>query len=504
MDNIRVLQLGEENWIETWSDICPLPEFIDWEYREQIADLKGETFDLVFLDRNLYPEEVEPLFWAVRAYCLFVTDRVVCSQATLQSLAERKGRVISCEHIGQFLAQDARNFYSAKRAREKQYLKELGIAQGFRGAVQWRGVYELVLSGDYGEHYTPLVFWRNSVPVPSGSSVDVWLEYEKDPEISVQLHVKQFAKGEAAALQQQWVIDEAQMQEVLCLQNTLASGELFFSLMGRGSGTLRLRNLHARTSRRGYGHFLPGGERFSTEKGEELFCYFDPGDLKPPLTVFFADRGDGEGFDGYSLMRKWGGPFLLISESRLESGAGYLGSGDYENQIMCAIRAYMKELGFMPQDVVFSGISMGAFGALYYGCEVAPHAILAGKPLADLGDVAMNERLQRPNGFPMSLELLKLHTGRLDADAAASFNQRFWEKFQTSDWSNTQFYICYMLEDDYDAKAYERLLEHLASDEVQVFGKGIHGRHRDNDMEVMKWFENQYQKLLEREYGRKK
>ena len=61
-----------------------------------------------------------------------------------------------------------------------------------------------------------------------------------------------------------------------------------------------------------------------------------------------------------------------------------------------------------------------------------------------------------------------------------------------------------MLEDDFDPHAYKGLLEHLDSDGARVFGKGIHGRHQDNEKEVMSWFENQYWKLLERDYGRSK
>ena len=90
MDRIRVLQLGEENWIETH----PIPEFLNWIYQEDISGLQGETYDLVFLDRNLKPEEVEPLFWAVRAYCLFVTDRVICTEETMRMMKRRKGSVI--------------------------------------------------------------------------------------------------------------------------------------------------------------------------------------------------------------------------------------------------------------------------------------------------------------------------------------------------------------------------------------------------------------------------
>ena len=184
------------------------------------------------------------------------------------------------------------------------------------------------------ENYKQEVFWRNHVPIQSNRSVDLWLEYEKDPQVSIQLQVKQFAKGEEGELQQQWILEEGQMQDILCLENTLSSGVLFFSLMASGNGKLRIRQLHCRNSRQGFGHFLPGGERFATVRREEIFCYFDPGDLKPPLNVFFSDRKKEEGFEEHRLMRKLGCPFLLITETRLGSGAGYLGSEEYEALIM--------------------------------------------------------------------------------------------------------------------------------------------------------------------------
>ena len=67
----------------------------------------------------------------------------------------------------------------------------------------------------------------------------------------------------------------------------------------------------------------------------------------------------------------------------------------------------MKELGFTRDQVILSGISMGSFGALYYGCDIMPHAMILGKPLASIGDVAANERLRRPGGFPTSLDVVQ-------------------------------------------------------------------------------------------------
>ncbi len=42
-----------------------------------------------------------------------------------------------------------------------------------------------------------------------------------------------------------------------------------------------------------------------------------------------------------------------------------------------------------------SGASMGTFGSLYDGSKLSPHALLLAKPLANMGNVARNERILR-------------------------------------------------------------------------------------------------------------
>ena len=60
-----------------------------------------------------------------------------------------------------------------------------------------------------------------------------------------------------------------------------------------------------------------------------------------------------------------------------------------------------------------------------------------------------------------------------------------------------------MIEDDYDADAYETLLLHLNSGGVQAYGKGLHGRHNDNTPGIVDWFAGQYKKILQEDFGRR-
>lgn len=58
----------------------------------------------------------------------------------------------------------------------------------------------------------------------------------------------------------------------------------------------------------------------------------------------------------------------MISESRLEGGAFYIGDDEYEQVIKDEIQDCLDFLHFSSSDLVFSGLSMGTYGALYYGC----------------------------------------------------------------------------------------------------------------------------------------
>ena len=155
---------------------------------------------------------------------------------------------------------------------------------------------------------------------------------------------------------------------------------------------------------------MPGGERFLTSRREEIFCYFDPGNRKPPLNVYFSGYKTREGFEGYNLMRGMGGPFLLISDSRLEGGAFYTGSEEYEADDLCAAEIHagtgLRGTGRDPLGH-FHGFYRRAVLRLRHPPPCGGGGQAAGQP----GTIAANEKLIRPGGFPTSLDLLLTRKG---------------------------------------------------------------------------------------------
>ena len=72
-----------------------------------------------------------------------------------------------------------------------------------------------------------------------------------------------------------------------------------------------------------------------------------------------------------------------------------------------------------------------------------------------------------------------------------------------ADWGRSKLIVSYMLEDDYDPDAYERLCSHLRSGGTRLYGKGIHGRHNDNTGAIVKWFISQFEQVLSEDFARR-
>ncbi len=498
MGEIRILQLGNENW----NDRYTVPKGVSLEYTEIFKEPSEKLYDMVFLDRELKEEEIIPLHKSSKAYTVFVTEHVKAAGKAAWFLECKKAKRIAEDEIQTFLSEETRFFYS-KPYGEKYEFKNLGIAQGFAGNVKWYGNYCVDLEGTFGEEMCQIVFWRNNIPLFLGQVIDLWLEYRKSPDISIALEVTLFAQGSLSEVLKRWRFEEEELDQVVQIENSYRSGSVFMSIHAKGKGKLRVIALHDRYSRGKHGYFMPGGERYVTSKREEVFCYFDPGDKKPPLNVYFSGYKTAQGFEGYYLMRSKGCPFLLVSEPRLEGGCCYMGSKEYEGMLLSALRRYMKELGFTSDQVILSGISGGTFGALYYGCDIRPHALILGKPVASMGNVAANEKHLRPGGLPASLDMLLYLCSGTNQKAIDGLNRKFWDKFDTVDWGKSKFIISYMIEDDYDPNGYQDLLSHLSSGGVQVYGKGIHGRHNDNTPAIVSWFSSQYDQVLYEDFGRR-
>lgn len=500
METVRVLQLGKEDF----SKSLQIAECAEWYFEPDFSELPEKDFDVAVLDREIAADEFDYLMRFVRAYCLFVTEKVPLKkgEVTRRLYVRKMGKRISAKGLPGFLKDDLPDYFSGSYG-EKFQPQSLSIAQGFEGKVSWRGFERVELEGDYGSEMAQIAFWRLNIPLEVNNPVEFWLEYKKDDTVEIVLEVLhlQYGYGTDPIIENVWTFSEKELQDVVYIENrSTKTGYAFVTLKARGHGRLKIIALHDRHSRRGKGNFIPGGGREVTSNREEIFYYFDPGNLKPPLNIYFSGYRTQEGFEGYNMMRKMGHPFLLFADPRLEGGACYIGSEEYEDRLEQIIRRFMKKLRFQNSDVIMSGLSMGTFGALYYGCRIHPNTILLGKPLASMGDVADNTRINNPDGSATWVDVLYREYESLSREAIGQLNDRFWNQFDQTDWSGTRFAVSYMIEDDMDGNAYENLQSHLKDGNAKIYGKGLHGRHNDNTPGIVGWFTNQYQEIIRREF----
>ncbi len=499
MNTIKVLQLGTADL----SRSMKIADGVEWYYEPDLEELPDRDLDAAILSREISGGEYRYLIGHIRAYCLFVTEELRMPKGSdTEALYRRKvGRRLSGGELEELLSEGLPNYFSGSYG-EKYRPENVSVAQGFQGTVFWDGSQGVELNGEYGSEWGQIVYWRYNIPMTVGQPIDFWLEYEKDPTVELMLKFTQFVYGSVADFHNEWIFSEKEMDDIIRIDPITNPGSVFVSLHARGKGRLKITALHDRFSRRGCGCFLPGGKRTVASDREEIFHYFDPGNRKPPLCVYFSGYKTQEGFEGYYMMRRFEHPFLLLSEARLEGGAFYMGSEEYEDLVTDIIEDCLRKLGFGSSQLILSGLSMGTYGALYYGCRLKPHTILLGKPLTNIGTVAANERINRSGGFPTSLDVLKKFSGGLDEKAVRMLNRRFWDAFDRADWSRTRFAAAYMIEDDYDRCAYEMLQSHLKDAGARIYGKGLHGRHNDDTHGIVGWFVSQYRKIIERDFDR--
>lgn len=497
MDEIRALQIGAQDW----NQLYRIPPNITLTHAVVYKEQGDAPYDLMFWDRAPEWEELGALYRASKAYTLFVPEDVALDENQQALYTLRMGKRLARSGIQEFFSKEAR-FYFPNSYGEKYRLGAVVVSPCFQGGVRWHGNQGLELSGDFGKEYRQAVCWRTIIPVFPRQVLDLWLEYKKTPGVDICLEVHRIPAGSTDNIIETLVFTEEDLR--LPVQVTAGEGQesLFMSLKARGKGRLFVAALHSRYSRGDHGVFLPGGERFVTAEREEVFCYFDPMDGQPPLNVYFSGYRTQEGFEGYRMMRSLGCPFLLVADQRLEGGAFYMGSKEYEDTVTGVIRRYMRMLGFGGKDVVMSGLSMGTAGALYHGCAIHPRAMVLGKPLAGIGTVAEHEKYLRAGAFPTSLDVLAYQEGGTGHGDALRLDRKLWDRFAAADWKDTKFFVSYMIEDDYDAGAYARLLSCLTSGGAQVIGKGYHGRHNDNTGGIVRTFTGHYRQLLREDFGR--
>lgn len=512
---MKVLQIGKHNWAEQYE----IDESVEWDYcsaNQVVATVtayiaetikeKGrlETYDCLLLtDANFSLFALDKLAQIIDPYRV-IYDRTLELSPELQTfLGYKCAWKLDVTKPAELIRQITYYFFPGQSGIRTTPL-QINISPNYFGPVNYRGSSQLDLEIDYGNTFQPLLSWGIGFHMDSLKDLEFWLEFQKDDGCDLQLIFEEVGSIPHYSGKNRYVVTGSELKWPSLIRGHKYQSSLMITLYAKGKGKITIGTLHSRWSRGPFGNYFLGGKRTVDPKREEVYSFFSPGNLKPPLCVYFSGYRSLEGFEGYFMMRSLKHPFLLITDPRLEGGAFYIGTKEYEQQVKAAIEAALKRLNFTNEQLILSGMSMGTFGALYYGAQLSPHAIILNKPLIHLGQMAAKIQTARPYVFGTSLDLLLKMTARNDVAGADSLDQRIWATFSKGDFEKTTFAIAYMENDDYDLTAFNVIMELLASrkSQAKLISQGFLGRHNDDFIENAKWFKNQYKRILAEDFTR--
>lgn len=508
----RVLQIGGD-------DLEPIFQHkkgVSWDYFdiglfefdsgyveaiEAIVEAEGR-FDFIYIQApysetltNLlqmisepYNTYVDESFWSVEYEQDENVQKYVVQPLHYRNIEERNNKLEAVSFSGQY--------------GDKVSPKLALVHPNFKGDVVYQGNSELTLSGEFGKEFKPIASWQNNLVYDKDKVIQIWPEFDIDGAVELQYTFRLIQTGADGALIEQIILTDDMLDSPLEIPTKPFDAYISVTVKARGNGTVHLGPIHKRWSRLDMGQFLLGGSRFVDSQRQEFIYYFHPGDMKPPLNVYFSGYRTAEGFEGYYMMKRMNAPFLLIGDPRVEGGSFYIGSSEYEQGIINVIEETLEKLNFKSHELILSGLSMGSFGALYYGAQLNPQAIIVGKPLVNIGTIAEHMRLLIPEEFGTALDVLVSNEGDTSQASIQALNQKFWQTFQKKSLSQTVFAIAYMQHDDYDPHAFQELLPVLTAHQARVMNRSIPGRHNDDSPTIASWFVNFYNIILEDKFGR--
>ncbi|MGT2637675.1 accessory Sec system protein Asp2 [Streptococcus ratti] len=515
MNKIKILQVGTSDW---QSEI-ELPENIDWffldskniaqsltalkeRYQSQINFNRPKIFDALLLTDTKIGESIFQLESLVESYSIFYPKAPQIISSPLQRFLNRKlAQKMEMTDKKKVVYTLSKILFPEQYGR-KIPIYDLEISPDFKGVLNYQGKTGLTVEGNYGLKFRQFATFRTNIPYDSRRIFDIWQEFSKDSSCDLKIQVKLIDNSLEANVLKEWQLETGTVKKPLQI-DARQNGYLSISLWTKGFGKMTIGTLHYRWGRAGYGDFILGGRRLIDDNQSEVAYYFNPQDFTPPLVVHFSDWSLKEGFADYRDIEALGCPFLLISDLRLDGGAFFIGSQKLESSIISIIKQSIAFLNIKSDDLIFSGLSMGAFAALFYSAEIQPKALVLGKPLVNIGTVAEKEKIDRPNVFPSSLDFLLQTCQTLDALSVQKMDAYLWERFDQADLSGTQIMVAYMKNDDYDPSAFSDIISHAKHRNIKVAGRGWIGRHDDEASKVSTWFMTQLQAILRDDFGRK-
>lgn len=475
-------------------------------FKNQQLNSKFRNDLFVITDQKYLNSENKTILNQLPANNIIINADLVLSVDVERILSDKNAQFVHYLDEEDFAKKIKRDFFAWQLGYKLNY-DNVQFHPSFEGQVEQLGHNYLEVKDADISHFEPIMTWRQVLPIAPKTRWDVTIEHEiqnQDTELVFRVSLISTADNKVYFTHDAKGIE---LDRPINVEVQPQGGFLTVELLAKGvTVDFKVGQVHVRQARNGHGELLVGeSELFdSSQMNQSILYYFDPGDMKPPLNVYFSGYRTAEGVEGVFMMRKLKAPSLIFGDPRILGGSFYVGSKQLERKIVQTIQNQLKRLNFDPHDLILSGLSMGSFGAMYYSTILNPAWVIVGKPLSNIGEVAANERINRPGQFPTALDVVLKLTGGLEQRHIKQANRILWEEFKKTDHKQTNFAFAYMKNDDYDPRGYSDVVEYLRQKGLhsKVLHKGFIGRHNDDSKGINDWFLKQYRNVLNNEYRR--
>ncbi|WP_297816246.1 accessory Sec system protein Asp2 [uncultured Lactobacillus sp.] len=514
---MKVLQLGLENWANSYQ----LSENLKWYFndfppmeKEKIRDKDNKiklkrkviSYDVVLITgkADLTQKNWKRLKELVPSYHVLYLPEI-------KSQLDQAGQLFLKECAAQEITQDPQTLidklevrYFSGQSGMRIFPTTLKLNDRKISSFEYLGTGELKLNLDTHGQWMDIGTYKTGIFIDPNKLINLWLSIKLN-NFKARLRIFVQNPGTDGDPKDQRIIDLTDFQKDEYFSQIQPSKQYRTATIGievNGSGELIIGILHSRWGRDGVGNFLTGGKRLvNPTNREDIAYYFNLGDLKPPLNVYFSGAREAEGFEAYFLFKSFKAPMLLFTDMRISIGQFYDDQDGYiGQQVLKTIKDTLAKLGFKSSELTVSGISMGTYAAIKYGAQLAPYAIDVAKPLISLGYIASRMALDRPDGFDTIFDIDQQIKGSLTKENLEQLDQDFMDEFDKNDLSKTRLFVGYMKDDDYDDLAINKFRKSPAVKEaLQFSAKGFAGRHND-DPAVNYWFIDRLTAIM-KEFG---
>ena len=286
---MRVLQIGRDDW----SASCRVPAGLEWVFADVDdesgfdADVIGRV-DVTVLDALCGLARLQAVDPLVTPYTLLVSRSLMTAfDDTYQQFFARKVAVYEDLEDRQGVVDEIPRRYFTKPFGQKLEIRTMLVSPFHESDAWYEGNAFLATNVDNDGDFRQLAMWKENILYENRRPLELWPEYVKDAGCEIELVVQLVQSGTADVIAYQKAYSEAELAEPIVFSHP-TSGYLSCSIFARGHGVVRIGPVHYRHSRLGAGDLLPGGRRIVDARREELFYYFHPGDLRPPLNIYFA------------------------------------------------------------------------------------------------------------------------------------------------------------------------------------------------------------------------